>query len=53
MDPEEVLRKSLIRFRDRFNIMEKIATEKGKTLKDFDIKEQDLFWEKAKKILKK
>lgn len=53
MDPEEVLRKSLVRFRDRFKIMERIATEKGKELKDFDLKDQDVFWEQAKKILKK
>lgn len=53
MDPEEVLRKSLIRFRDRFRVMEKIATEKGKNLKDFGLKDQDLFWEQAKKILNK
>ncbi len=53
MDPEEVLRKSLIRFRERFKMMEKLASEKGKEIKDFDLEHQDKFWEQAKKILDK
>ena len=53
MDPEEVLRKSLIRFRERFKLMEKLAAEKGKYLKDFDLDDQEKFWEQAKKKLEK
>ena len=53
MDPEEVHRKSLIRFRERFKLMEKFAAEKGKYLKDFDLEDQEKFWEQAKKKLEK
>ncbi|MCX6112427.1 MAG: nucleoside triphosphate pyrophosphohydrolase, partial [Proteobacteria bacterium] len=53
MDPEEVHRKTLIRFRERFKLMEKFAAEKGKPLKDFNLDEQEKFWKQAKKILEK
>ena len=51
MDPEEVHRKALIRFRERFKMMETFASEKGKHLKDFDLEQQEEFWKRAKKAL--
>ncbi|MEI6079885.1 MAG: MazG nucleotide pyrophosphohydrolase domain-containing protein, partial [bacterium] len=51
MDPEEVHRKALIRFRERFKMMETFAAEKGKHLKDFDLEQQEEFWKRAKKAL--
>ena len=52
MDPEEVHRECLVRFRNRFKFMEKMAEEKGKKLSDYNLEEQDKLWDKAKEVLK-
>ncbi len=51
VDPEEVQRQSMDRFRARFKMMEKIAQERGKKLKEYNLEEQELLWQEAKKIL--
>jgi uncharacterized protein YabN with tetrapyrrole methylase and pyrophosphatase domain len=51
MDPEEVHRKALNRFRERFSMMEKLAGEKGKKLKEYTLEQQEELWVQAKKIL--
>jgi len=53
IDPEEAQRKTLIRFRERFKLMENFAAKKGKHLKEFTLEEQDEFWKQAKKILER
>ncbi len=52
MDPEEAHRACLVRFRNRFKLMEKMAEEKGKKLSDYSLEEQDKLWDKAKEVLK-
>jgi len=51
VDPEEVQRGSMDRFRARFKMMEKLAGERGKKLKEYNLEEQELLWQEAKKIL--
>jgi len=51
VDPEEVQRGSMDRFRGRFKMMEKLAGERGKKLKEYNLEEQELLWQEAKKIL--
>jgi tetrapyrrole methylase family protein / MazG family protein len=51
VDPEEVQRQSMDRFRARFKMMEKIAADRGKKLKEYNLDEQELLWQEAKKIL--
>ena len=49
MDPEEVHRKALHRFRARFKMMEKFAHEAGTELRELSIEEQEKLWQWAKK----
>ncbi len=51
MDPEEVNREALQRFRTRFKMMEKLVAEKGKKLKELPLAEQEKLWVEAKKIV--
>jgi len=51
MDPEEVHREALHRFRHRFKMMEKFAREKGTELKKLSLDEQEKLWQQAKKEL--
>ncbi len=49
IDPEEALRASNFKFEKRFRTMELLATNKGKTLKDFDVQGMLNLWADAKK----
>lgn len=51
MDPEEVNRKAIQRFSERFKLMEKMAAKEGKTLKELPFEEQENLWVKAKKLV--
>ena len=51
MDPEEVNREALQRFRKRFKMMEKLVGDKGLKLKELPITEQEKLWVAAKKIV--
>ena len=52
VDPEEVHRECLERFKSRFKIMENLAEAQGKKLSDYTLEQQDKFWDKAKEALK-
>ncbi|MFH1223724.1 MAG: nucleoside triphosphate pyrophosphohydrolase, partial [Pseudomonadota bacterium] len=52
MDPEEVHRKALQRFRQRFMMMEEFARQKGTELKKLSLNQQEKLWQKAKKVCK-
>lgn len=49
-DAEEALTFATDKFTERFAIVEKLATENGKSIKDYSLEELDAFWEQAKKI---
>lgn len=51
MDPEEVHKEALNRFRERFKMMEFLAKERGDVFSKLDLSEQEKLWEEAKKRL--
>jgi len=51
-DPEIALRDSVSKFKRRFAQVEKQVQKSGKDWEDFNLKELDQFWERAKKIFK-
>ncbi|MBQ7637881.1 MAG: nucleoside triphosphate pyrophosphohydrolase [Clostridia bacterium] len=51
-DAEEALTFSTDKFTERFAIVERLAAENGKSIKDYSLEELDVFWEQAKKMLK-
>lgn len=51
VDSEEALKKATDKFISRFQIVEKLAEEKGISMKDSSLEELDLLWDKAKEIL--
>jgi len=53
VDPEEALERTNKKFMSRFNLMEKMVTEEGKDLQEMSLTEMDIYWEKAKQVLKK
>lgn len=48
IDPETALRKTNRKFEKRFRKLEKLAKNKGKTLKDMTLKEMDNLWDEIK-----
>lgn len=48
VNSEEALRKATNKFVDRFEQVEKMATEVGKNLEDMTLEEMDKLWDKAK-----
>jgi tetrapyrrole methylase family protein/MazG family protein len=50
IEPEEALRGSCHRFKERFTLMEETAAENGITLRDMHIDDMDLLWQKAKRM---
>lgn len=48
VNPEEALKKATDKFVDRFESVEKMATESGKSLEDMTLEEMDKLWDKAK-----
>ena len=51
MDPEEVNREALQRFRARFKMMEKLSAERGQKFKELPFPEKEALWVEAKKLL--
>lgn len=51
IDSEDVLRMSSNKFKDRFDIMKKLAKDQEKTLEKLSLDEKEVLWQKAKKIL--
>lgn len=51
VDSEEALTKATDKFMQRFEIVEKLASEKGINMKSSSIKELDELWDRAKEIL--
>ncbi|WP_353683480.1 nucleoside triphosphate pyrophosphohydrolase [Thermodesulfovibrio sp. 3907-1M] len=49
IDPETALRKTNRKFEKRFKKLEKLAGQKGKTLKDLSLQEMDSLWNEIKK----
>lgn len=52
INPEDALAKTNKKFIDRFQWMEINAASEGKQLSDMNLKEMDIYWEKAKKVFK-
>ena len=50
-DAEEALTFATDKFINRFALVEKLATENGKNMKDYTLSELDVFWEQAKRML--
>jgi len=50
IQPEEALRKTVYKFKDRFQFIEKRLREQGKDLEETSLKEMDALWERAKDI---
>jgi len=48
INPEDALRKSILKFINRFKYIEKKAKEKGKELSSLTLEEMDMWWEEAK-----
>lgn len=49
IDPETALRKTNRKFEERFKKLEKLANERGKSLKEMTLSEMDTLWEEIKK----
>ncbi|MFN5704839.1 MAG: nucleoside triphosphate pyrophosphohydrolase, partial [bacterium] len=50
INPENALEKTNKKFIKRFQYLEQKATEMGKSLKDMNLNEMDVYWEQAKKL---
>ena len=50
VNPEDALERTNKRFIKRFQIMEKMITDKGLSLSEMNLSEMDVYWEKAKKM---
>lgn len=48
IDPEGALRKTVRRFIERFQAMERVIIERGKTMSELDMHALDLIWEEVK-----
>ncbi len=48
VDPEAAIEKTNKKFKNRFQLMEKLAEEKNKQLKDMTLKEMDALWNQTK-----
>jgi len=49
INPEDALRNSNVKFRDRFSKLEKRVYQQGKQLQDLNLRELDQIWEEVKK----
>ncbi len=52
IDAEESLRLAAGRFRDRFGLVEQLAGDQGRSLREMSIEEMDALWDEAKRILR-
>lgn len=53
VNPENALERTNLKFMQRFRIMEEMIAEAGLSLSDMKLEEMDVYWEKAKKIVRK
>ena len=49
VDPEEALRKTILKFSERFTFIERELAGQGKTVEEVSLKEMDVIWEQSKK----
>ncbi len=52
LNADSALEKTNNKFLQRFQLMEKMAAEKNENLSDLSLEEMDVYWEKAKDLLK-
>lgn len=52
INPENALAKTNVKFIKRFQLMENMIREEDKDIKEMNLNEMDLYWEKAKNFLK-
>lgn len=52
INPDDALSKTNIKFISRFQLMEKLITENNLNIQNLTLEEMDIYWEKAKKMLK-
>lgn len=50
INPEEALRKTVVKFTNRFHFIEESLIAEGKDIKTVSLEEMDQLWEKAKKV---
>ena len=50
VNPEDALERTNKRFIKRFQIMEKMITDKGLNLSEMNLSVMDVYWENAKRI---
>jgi len=50
VDPESALERTNKKFISRFNYLEKVTIQQGKSLRDMSLEEMDEIWEKAKNL---
>ena len=53
LNADSALERTNNKFLERFQLMEKMASEKGENLSDLSLEEMDVYWEKAKIELRK
>lgn len=52
INPDDALSKTNTKFISRFQLMEKLITESGLEIQNLTLEEMDVYWDKAKKMLK-
>lgn len=52
INPDDALSKTNIKFITRFQLMEKLITESQLNIQNLTLEEMDIYWDKAKKMLK-
>ena len=51
VDPDAALSRICTKFKDRFQLMERMAAEEGRTMSDHSLEELDALWDRAKERL--
>ncbi len=51
VDPDAALSRVCTKFKDRFQLMERMAAEEGRTMSDHSLEELDALWDRAKERL--
>jgi uncharacterized protein YabN with tetrapyrrole methylase and pyrophosphatase domain len=49
VDPEQALRRTNAKFRDRFGYIERKLAERGRKLEDSNLDEMEALWQEAKR----
>ncbi|HRP54003.1 MAG TPA: nucleoside triphosphate pyrophosphohydrolase [Fluviicola sp.] len=53
INPEDALERTNVKFKSRFQKMEELIAKDSKSMSEMNLEEMDVYWEKAKKELKK